>query len=553
MKNKISRKDFHKLNNKELRNLYNTVNCKDKIYINELLKLNIQNGGECKVKEGYDIDDITHTTFLNELFTDNFAVLNNLMTNRYIILGKKKIDYYKYTYRPNLTNDHGLFDLKTYDNCCNCITFAIYTIIDKYLDEINTPNIEYYYKNNLNSTLSYITAIKISIENVLLHLPNWIVRIYINKSIFQLINFALNNECENLYLKANICINYLEHIFKLKNVEIYFVTCNEECTKTDFDYSRTMRILPIIEKDVNMLICKDADGIITLTECNNIKLFEESDKIIYCSYPYSLSNIYNKEFKPQYINKEYLLNINAMFAQYTRNKTEGILYKYVINNNDFYKDHINLTPPLLAGCSGFKIKFLPEVFNRKKEEILQFFENPEFNTLKGGFDEVFIKHLFKEYLSININDKSTDQIGIEFKKIYDSFKIINNNTNIIPLPPINELLQLYNKKYGKNFELPNIENLETDSPLLIDIKLYLKDFIHGKIEKDAIISFVLCDILKYEQSNNNISYDYIAHNINGQSIKCLSEFFNLNGLKLNFVLYINYVYNYFMNDTYKLI
>ena len=312
-----------------------------------------------------------------------------------------------------------------------------------------------------------------------------------------------------------------------------------------------MRILPIIEKDVNMLICKDADGIITLTECNNIKLFEESDKIIYCSYPYSLSSIYNKEFKSQYINKEYLLNINAMFAQYTR-KTEGILYKYVINNNDFYKDHINLTPPLLAGCSGFKIKFLPEVFNRKKEEILQFFENPEFNTLKGGFDEVFIKHLFKEYLSININDKSTDQIGIEFKKIYDSFKIINNNTNIIPLPPINELLQLYNKKYGKNFELPNIENLDTDSPLLINIKLYLKDFIHGKIEKDAIISFVLCDILKYEQSNNNISYDYIAPNINGQSIKYLSEFFNLNGSKLNFVLYINYVYNYFMNDTYKL-
>ena len=551
MKNKILRKDFHKLNNKELKKLYNTVNCKDKIYINELLNLNIQNGGACIVKEGYDIDDITHTSFLNELFRDNFKVLNNLINDRYIVLGNKKHDYYKNTYTPNLTDNYGLFDLNTYTQCCNCITFAIYTIIDKYLDDISIPNIEYYYQNNINSTLSYITAIKISIENVLVNLPNWIVRIYINKSIFQLINFALNNECKNLYLKANICINYLEYIFSLKNVEIYFVSCNEECTKADFDYSRTMRILPIIEQDVNMLICKDGDGIITLTECNNIKLFEESDKIIYCSYPFSLNKIYRKEFNPTFINRQELVNINAIISQYNFNPN-GIIFKYVINNNDFYKDHITLTPPLLAGCSGFKIKFLPEVFNRKKEEILEFFQNPEFNILKAGFDEVFIKHLFREYLSINIIDKSIDEIEIEFKRLNNNFKIINNDTNIITLPPINELLELYNETYGKHFELPNIENLETDSPLLKDMKLYLKDFINDKYEKDAIISFVLCDILKYKQSNNTISYDYVSPMISKNSIKYLSEFFNLNGLKLNFILYINYVYNYFINDIYKL-
>jgi hypothetical protein len=93
---------------------------------------------------------------------------------------------------------------------------------------------------------------------------------------------------------------------------------------------------------------------------------------------------------------------------------------------------------------------------------------------------------------------------MEFKKLNDNFKIINNDTKIITLPPINELLELYNEKYGRNFELPNIENLETDSPLLKDMKLYLKNFIHDKDEKDAIISFILCDILKYEQSNNNM-------------------------------------------------
>jgi len=581
-------KNLHKLSRKKLKDLYIKSNCYDKIYINELLN-NIYNrnnqlggDGSCNIREDYNIDDTNkRTTFLHTLLKDNIAIANTL-TDKYTIVGQKKSKYYVHTYVPSplLTEDESfngkdIFDLTIYENCCNCIVFSIYSNID--YDSFNKEYLsikynQYHFINSYKYILSYIICIKTSIENVLKNLENWIVRIYFNTSIFELINFALNNECIELYETCNTILNYLEYIFSIDIVEIYIVSCNDKCNSNEFGLTRSMRFLPLHEKDVNILICKDADGIITNQDCKYIKSFETGKEIFYIQEfgsDITFVNKYSSQYN-FYKNDNYGNNYAIAYSQW--------LKYYVKHEKSFYENYFSGFVTLLAGCSGFKLKIKEDIFNIKKEEI--FIILNDINTIESvninyGYDELFLKHLFRDYLSVRFN-LSEEEYSLKRDKIFNSVKNIKYDT-IINVSKVNlsTLIDLYNKKLSEPVNVPTLDILDSDTKEEIYYKTNIINKFYSKneiidpyfgVEKtmkminydfNAIASLVLCDLLNYNQTEDKI-YNYINLVYNYRNNKLenniyLSYFINLNDNMNMYIYIINYIYWYFQKDTMKLI
>ena len=581
-------KNLHKLSRKKLKDLYIKSNCYDKIYINELLN-NIYNrnnqlggDGSCNIREDYNIDDTNErTTLLHTLLKDNIAIANTL-TDKYTIVGQKKSKYYVHTYVPSplLTEDESfngkdIFDLTIYENCCNCIVFSIYSNID--YDSFNKEYLsikynQYHFINSYKYILSYIICIKTSIENVLKNLENWIVRIYFNTSIFELINFALNNECIELYETCNTILNYLEYIFSIDIVEIYIVSCNDKCNSNEFGLTRSMRFLPLHEKDVNILICKDADGIITNQDCKYIKSFETGKEIFYIQEfgsDITFVNKYSSQYN-FYKNDNYGNNYAIAYSQW--------LKYYVKHEKSFYENYFSGFVTLLAGCSGFKLKIKEDIFNIKKEEI--FIILNDINTIESvninyGYDELFLKHLFRDYLSVRFN-LSEEEYSLKRDKIFNSVKNIKYDT-IINVSKVNlsTLIDLYNKKLSEPVNVPTLDILDSDTKEEIYYKTNIINKFYSKneiidpyfgVEKtmkminydfNAIASLVLCDLLNYNQTEDKI-YNYINLVYNYRNNKLenniyLSYFINLNDNMNMYIYIINYIYWYFQKDTMKLI
>jgi hypothetical protein len=583
-------KNLHKMSRKELKDAYSKSNCYDKIYINELL-YNIYNqlGGtiSCNIKEDYNIDDTNErTTFLHTLLKDNIAIANTL-TDKYTIVGQKKSKYYVHTYVPSplLTEDESfngkdIFDLTTYENCCNCIVYSIYSNIDYETfgkENLSNPLKEYSFIGSYKNILSYIICIKTSIENVLKNLENWIVRIYFNTSIFELINFALNNECIELYEICNTIINYLEYIFSIDIVEIYIVSCNDKCNSDSFGLTRSMRFLPLCDNDVNILICKDADGIITNQDCKYIKSFETSAHIFYIQDIWSNDEFVNTKFSEYKHYNNVKVNLNIEFAY------SSWLKYYVIYEKEFYDNNFGAFATLLAGCSGYKLKIKEDMFNIKKEEIFVILK--ELNKLPSGepdkllnlnfaFDELFLRHLFRDYLSVKTK-LSEEEYYLQRNKIFNSIKYIKPN-KLIDMSKINLsiLIDLYNEKSNETgiepIKAPTLNVLDSDT----DEEKYYKTNIINKLYNDnsfiktcnieimtynfnAIVSLILCDLLNYNQIEDKIyDYKYIIYKNNTCKLDMnmyLSYFINLNNNNSIYISIINYIYWYFQKDIMKLI
>jgi hypothetical protein len=540
------------ISRKNLKDLYydSKSNCYNKLYINELLYNNYnQLGGDCSITKDYNTNE--RTTFLYSLLKDNISIANTL-TDRYTIIGNKKTNYYIHSYVPSPSlieaDSMGInlnaFDLNIYEKCCNCITFVVYAMFED-VDKIINKDLIRKYK----MVLSFITCIKLSVENVKEYLKDWIVRIYLNKSIFEIINLALNNECRELYDICNKIINFLEYIFKFDNVEIYLVSCSDKCTKIDYAFSRSMRFLPLYEKDVNILICKDADGIITNDECKNIYNFANNiNKIIYISTPYNYNYASNIQHMYDFSN---INDINktedGIFPFYSPNCNLFMNYTvvgryYVDHEKDFYHNKYSCFISFLAGCSGFKLKIKENIFNTKKEEafiiVKDIYKNDTDNFI--NYDEIFLKHLFRDYLSIDVTNINEDDFIKKTNNITNGFIDISHIRRNISVPSLDILHDLLIKKY-RRISLPPF-----DSEFYKYINLYnTSDTIYSKEDLTKLTSLILCDILNYNQTEN-IPYNYIV-SITGVTNFSLSHLLNLNvnNFLFNLIPIINYIYTYF--------
>ena len=161
-----------------------------------------------------------------------------------------------------------MFDVGTRTNCCNCISIVVY-LVD------NTDYSRY---------SRYLTTLLASIENVKKFLPDWIIRLYIDKSVFEIIYKVEQTSPKNEECSQNIGTEYrktLDTIFSSENCEIYVTFCEKLIDGTlNISKLRNLRFSGFFDKNVKVNASREADGLITQMDCYNLKNFSCSSNEI---------------------------------------------------------------------------------------------------------------------------------------------------------------------------------------------------------------------------------------------------------------------------------
>lgn len=327
---------------------------------------------------------------------------------------RQRKDYYNQTYDPAPVFDelkklplHAqewaekemsyVFDTKKRENCCNCIAITVYT------KPKNIPS-----EGKRFPLQGYLVAIKRTVKNVAVLLPHWLVRLYIDISVF---NYIYHENQEDVQHEREI----LEYLLECNNVEIHTVLC-PGMEGENIDKTRTYRFLPLFDPTVNIAVVREADGIVTNVDCHNIKVFENSNKLFYL-FPTSGMADFDEESELWYAYSSWLT-----------------YYKFMINRDYFLRNN-NLTT-FLAGTIAVKLRVKEGFFRYNLREISQAIEKQKFvspeeikrefyqddrtasiynlysgtfestktllSILRIGFDEIFLLHLFRSLVSMDI-------------------------------------------------------------------------------------------------------------------------------------------------------
>lgn len=223
----------------------------------------------------------------------------------------KKTHLYTFRYDPEpyitLLSSREVLNLERFDNvpnnnCCKVIAIALY-----------------FTKCDFDNMEKYIFSIYRTVKNVKRNLPDFIVRIYLDMSVYECIN-KIDDFIEEMvdnatisnnkyYKKFNGDINFLvdsfvpeskefklldkiikeditnvkntfKYIIESDNVEVYTITCTD--SKHNVNSLRTLRFMPIYDPEVALYVIREADGTVSNLDCNNIKIYDTSkDKLFY--------------------------------------------------------------------------------------------------------------------------------------------------------------------------------------------------------------------------------------------------------------------------------
>ncbi len=164
-----------------------------------------------------------------------------------------------------------VFDFSVRENLANVISIVIYSI---YKDG------EYGYRHLYFYMMSGI----VSLMNIEKYLSTWIYRIYMDISVFEAI-IKLYRENNPLF---NIYYNILKYFFKSENCELYIKFSREYINHynnpSKMAETRTERFEGMYMEDVNISISREADGIVSMSDCYNLKLLDTglgNRKILY--------------------------------------------------------------------------------------------------------------------------------------------------------------------------------------------------------------------------------------------------------------------------------
>jgi len=351
--------------------------------------------------------------------TDN--IFNPSDTECVLVTKRCDASYYKYKYEYPLNNSDeyhiyndnidttGMFCTDTLENCCNCISITLYTT-----------------KCN-NDIVTYLSSIARTVKNVKIGLPGWIVRIYMDISVYSYIKNNIT-DCEdskslsNKSMKKNIAYikkinDYVQFLENAENVEIFTYICKYE----NYERLRIQRFLPLLERDTNIVVIREADGFVTFQDCHNIKVFSDS-KLLFFTIP-----LFETSMK-------YVDYSNCSISSYSNWYS---IYKHFIQKEYFSKKWN--TFDILAGCIATKlkldkqflinkIKFIHDSINNLIKEIdMNYITINDINkhstratyktlgeiskTLNLGFDEILLLDIFKDFISVKYeetinNDKS---------------------------------------------------------------------------------------------------------------------------------------------------
>jgi hypothetical protein len=213
--------------------------------------------------------------------------VTNNTTNQFVnnfvnctLISSKKEQYYKFTtknIKQMLPNHNNEIDYNVYSNCCNCISLVLYTK-------------SYVCTDKFGSVLRYLSSINQTIKNVGKYLPDYLIRLYLDPSIYRTL---VNDYKKNLPIIKS-CKSLIQGLFKYENIEIYTISCEDtnytheiyfEINNSGFitpdSRTRAYRTLILKDPSINICIMRDADGVVSKLDCYNIKKFEESDKLFY--------------------------------------------------------------------------------------------------------------------------------------------------------------------------------------------------------------------------------------------------------------------------------
>jgi hypothetical protein len=285
------------------------------------------------------------------------------------VVNSQKKKFYRYSYDPrNIQKLIGpeyqqkfdVFDFEKKEKCCYCISIALY-----FKDTIHIVDI---YK--------YLTSILASINNAKNYLPNWVVRLYLDSSVHNILKNTKDKFICNVYNK----------IYNAENVEIHTYMCQS----ISLERIRMFRFFPLIDDTVAKCAVREADGYLCKLDCHNISLFEDMPKIFYLP---SITTSYAKLENGTISNPYYDFVSNWL--------------KYYKNLETYFQNHQNIYS-LLAGLLTSNLKVKKKYFLETYQKINQMndseMDEDKATQIKIGFDENFLLDLFKESISVRVKE-----------------------------------------------------------------------------------------------------------------------------------------------------
>lgn len=520
--------------------------------------------------------------FSNVLQMEDFSnqyITTNLF-GKCMLLNNKKIEYYKFTYnidslikkiqdnKEKLKDDFLekfflMFDTTKYDNCCNCVNIVLY-----YTDCLDIDRLFLYLPNILTS-----------LNNIEIYLPNWILRLYLDRTLFEtLYNTDVESIDSSLYHNLQILINILKKISESKQCEINILFC-EEFYKDDFLYGklRTLRFTSFYDVTTNIVASREADGILSAIDCHNLSVLENNDFIMsFYMFPNirTLENDFsnldsgpnqNVEINPPHLfldenvyvltyNRFNISNVSFNTNSDNTDKKEILTHEYsewlnnykkidiVYNNDPFYLNHINIYP-ILAGLISLKCKFNKSYFEHVQNKIKCTVRSYEkFNTdekmlsvFNLGYDEILLQELFRPIYFLEYDSVIDDNSKIELEKLQNSFLLAEHKLQSNSDPETEkEVSELYeeiqrlshdmNLIYNKKIIIKKLKFLMTDLLILISplnahsIISNSGTYTDGLIFNDKVEYLINNDIILY----NNLTDDVLTKFIFSHSIFLLN-------------------------------
>lgn len=354
-------------------------------YTEKIIDNNMNCDNEClnnmKLKCGINYDD-----YNSEIVDNIFYIIDK---NTKCIRLNKKCDskYYNNVYDGSIikldmekfgVNDD-IFCVETYNNCCNCISISLYSF-------------------NLNDIVKYISSIKRTIKNVKIGLPEWIVRVYFDISVY----ISIKDE-HNIKIKEYLDES-MKFILSADNVEVYVYTCKA----INNNILRIQRYMSLCDKSTNIVVIREADGFVTLQDCYNIKYFSSKSPLLLYQIPILKYSSYNFDNKNNIVYSSY----NPWYS----------VYKTSIESTYFNKKW-NIYD-ILAGTIAFKIKLNQSSFFSVVGDLIS-----KLNNFMRECSYVV------QYITNDIFNKVTTNIII-IEKMINSFKTVEK---------INENKEIYKK------------------------------------------------------------------------------------------------------------
>lgn len=336
-----------------------------------------------------EIKEISSFETFKQQFGSNSENYFGLSCN---LISKKRQNYYKYEYNPekyrnkleSCRGSNKIFDITRRNKCCYCVSIVVYFL-------------QYSYQKYI----TYISTIYESVMNIKKYLPDWICRLYLDKSVFN--------------IKDDYFSEKMNKIIDSDNVEVYLLSCEN----IEIDKTRIYRFLPLIDPTVAKVAVREADGYVGKLECHNIEVFSKSDYIFY--FP----SISDKNF----VTFQETENDKSKLAEplYNQNSLWLKLYNLYFQDKNIPDPSIPIYS-ILAGLFTSNLMLNLDYFNKTYEKVKENISKNPINVFESGFDEIFLYVLFFDIISIPANKKLEDSnfgctnslvIGVLNYKIYD--------------------------------------------------------------------------------------------------------------------------------------